>query len=523
MSYVNRCLGAACLCLLMSAQPVLAQSGTERLSMRLAAEQAHGLGSALQALKAEAVARGSVAVAVKIGVAFAPEGLLGDSERLQQRREIASAAQALRKALPEARRFRSLEGLPYVLMHLDVAGLARLETVPGVVGVTAADALNWQKDFVRLRAGAKPAAEARARPGLPSAGPGLAPRIVGGNDADPETHPFQVGLLAKSVTDNFDAQFCGGTLVGERHVVTAAHCSDFLSKPDRQVQVLVGTQQLDGSGRRVGVTRVHIHPGWRPRRSDDYDVAVWELDTPVTDIPFATIASTQPTIAGTQLRVTGWGTRMYGTSDYPVRLQQVDVPYVPASGQFCGSQGGITPRMICAGEGGKDSCQGDSGGPLTIDRGSGYSELVGIVSFGFECASPGYPGVYANVAESGINSFIRNIVFAPQQTIGFQVAEHSVSEDGRRLMLTLERSSTAGSARVHFTATSGTAASKSDYRSYSGTVNFRRGSSTAKFSVSIVNDRLKEDAETFTVNLSQPSQGWSIGNGTATVTIIDND
>jgi Calx-beta domain len=98
-----------------------------------------------------------------------------------------------------------------------------------------------------------------------------------------------------------------------------------------------------------------------------------------------------------------------------------------------------------------------------------------------------------------------------------------VSEDGRKLTLTLERSSTAGSARVRYTVSSGTAVAKLDFRSYSGRVSFRRGSSTAKFSVSIVNDRIKEDGETFTVTLSQPSQGWSIGNGAASVTIIDND
>jgi trypsin len=56
----------------------------------------------------------------------------------------------------------------------------------------------------------------------------------------------------------------------------------------------------------------------------------------------------------------------------------------------------VTDRMICAGylnKGGKDSCQGDSGGPLTVD-----DILYGIVSWGYECADPNYPGVYTNVA-----------------------------------------------------------------------------------------------------------------------------
>ncbi len=536
MSFVNRCLGLLCLSLLMSAEAVQAQSDAERGSLRLGAsgslgsslrqlaEQSPGLEKALQALKMEAAANGRVDVVVKTAVAFAPERLIGEWERMQQRREIASAARVLRKALPQARRFDALEDMPYVLLQLDEAGLARLETLPGLARIAAADAFNWQRDFVQLRASARTGAMFRAHRGTSSGGPGLAPRIVGGNDADPMAHPFQVGLLAKRTTSNFEAQFCGGTLVAQRHVVTAAHCSDFLRRPESEVQVLVGTQRLDGSGQRINVSRVHVHPGWNPGSAgSDYDVAVWELATPVSGIPFATLASTQPTLAGTQLRVTGWGTRLYGISDFPVGLQQVDVPYVPASGQFCSSQGGITSRMICAGEAGKDSCQGDSGGPLTIDRGSGYSELVGVVSFGFECASPDFPGVYANVADSGINSFIRNIVFAPPKTIGFQVTSQSVSEDGRRVTLALERSSSAGSARVRYAAASGTAVPRADYRSFSGTVSFRPGISTARISVSIVNDRNKEDDETFTVNLSSPSSGWSIGSGTATVTIIDND
>lgn len=87
-----------------------------------------------------------------------------------------------------------------------------------------------------------------------------------------------------------------------------------------------------------------------------------------------------------------------GGKDSPV-LMKVSLPIVDretCQGRYMRSHV-ITDRMICAGDllrGGKDSCQGDSGGPLTAD-----GVLYGIVSWGYGCAQPDYPGVYTNVAD----------------------------------------------------------------------------------------------------------------------------
>ena len=60
----------------------------------------------------------------------------------------------------------------------------------------------------------------------------------------------------------------------------------------------------------------------------------------------------------------------------------------------------FTDNMICAGyeQGGKDSCQGDSGGPF-ICLENDKPVITGVVSFGFKCAFPGFPGVYARVTK----------------------------------------------------------------------------------------------------------------------------
>ena len=538
MSLMRRFLAVALLGLSVSLTPALAQSDAKPGSPRLAeptppgaslgqlAEDDADLQTVLNTLRAEAAAKGSVKVAVRTAVPYAPEARLGDQERLQQRQEIAAAAKALRLALPATRSFEASEDKPHVIIDLNGAGLARLVAFPGLVRIFPEEQFNWQRDLVQMRVNAVTARNRNAqRLTSPADKRAVTPKVVGGVVAAPSTHPFQIGIVAKRIRNNFQAQFCGGTLVAERYVVTAAHCIEDVTDAYGQIQVLVGTQRLNRSGRRIGVAEVLMHPLYGSNQISplDYDVAVLRLTTPVTGIPFASLAASEPTVAGTILRSSGWGRLVY-RGPKPSSLMEVDLPFVPTVDGSCINEEDITPRMICAGETGKDTCGGDSGGPLTINRGAGYTELVGIVSFGTGCGSEGYPGVYSNVADSSIKTFIENALSAPPPAFNFAAATQTVSEGARRVTLTVTRESPVEAASVRFATADGTALNRSDFRSRSGIVRFRHGQSAATITITLVNDRVKEGDEAFTVTLSQPSSGWTIGaNGTTTVTITDND
>lgn len=263
---------------------------------------------------------------------------------------------------------------------------------------------NWMRDYVQARLALKNLDSGAMTPAqierLLAPRNALNTRIVGGSVAGAADNPFQVALLTKSVANNFDAQFCGGTLIKANVIVTAAHCSDFVTAG--QVQVLTGTRNLNGTGVRRNVTKIAIHPSWNPG-TFDYDVAVWTLSTSATGITLASLASADPAV-GTNLLVTGWGALSEGGS-FPTSLRKVTVPLVNRTN--CNDansyNGDITARMLCAGfdAGGKDSCQGDSGGPLARGR-----LLTGIVSWGDGCARANKHGVYTRVSNSSVRSFI---------------------------------------------------------------------------------------------------------------------
>jgi trypsin len=225
-------------------------------------------------------------------------------------------------------------------------------------------------------------------------------KIVGGTDAKDGEFPFQVSL--RSVAALGLTHFCGGSIVNENFVLTAAHCC--AGQLALAVHVVAGGTKLyvnEGVEQRVNVAKILAH--------EDYDSSTItndicllklseSLDLSGSEIQAVTLPTQgQDTPAGTAAVVTGWGATSEG-SGLAANLKKVTVPVV--SDAECRQSYGtseIADSMICAGlpEGGKDSCQGDSGGPFVEEDSKAQ---IGVVSWGYGCARPDYPGVYTEVS-----------------------------------------------------------------------------------------------------------------------------
>ncbi|TKS91186.1 Serine protease 27 [Collichthys lucidus] len=227
-------------------------------------------------------------------------------------------------------------------------------------------------------------------------------RIVRGEDAAAGAWPWQVSLHQSS------RHFCGGSLINDQWILSAAHCLLRSGKPisASSVTVFLGreTQQLPNNNEvSRGVSRFIIHPGFN-RTTNNNDISLLQLSSPVTFTnfirPVCLPSAGSVFDAGTTCFVTGWGSiRDAAALPSPQRLQQVSLPIVSNSRCNRSYDGEITDNMICAGleEGGKDACHGDSGGPLVAKNGSRWVE-VGVVSFGEGCADRNFPGVYTRVS-----------------------------------------------------------------------------------------------------------------------------
>ncbi|WP_158280931.1 serine protease [Promicromonospora sp. AC04] len=223
------------------------------------------------------------------------------------------------------------------------------------------------------------------------------PQIIGGQPAVEGQYPWLVGLGSAGDGTPWERQFCGGSVITETVVITAAHCVADVSDPEDLV-VFSGSVDLESDELvETAVADVHVSEDFNDPIESANDWALLLLDEPVDVEP---ITLDQDPAEFEVLETAGWGNT--GAS-YPTVAEWVEVPFVDdeaCADAYPGETDSET--MLCAGDlanGGVDSCDGDSGGPLMAPDEDGGQILVGIVSWGHGCAEAGNPGVYAEVAD----------------------------------------------------------------------------------------------------------------------------
>ncbi|WP_433870134.1 S1 family peptidase [Saccharopolyspora sp. CA-218241] len=225
---------------------------------------------------------------------------------------------------------------------------------------------------------------------VPTAAADVGAKIIGGDDAT-EPYPFMVSLQQASN----GMHFCGGSLVDDEWVVTAAHCAAGWAPGD--ITTRIGSADRSSGGTVTGISEIVVHPEYS-MSPFHADIAVLKLDRPVEHEPIAIAEEAGP--VGTPTRVLGWGMTCEDGAECPAppeRLQQLDTELV--TDENCTTDfDGATELCTDSPRENAQACYGDSGGPQLQGR-PGQWELIGATSGDGDddpiCATG--PGIWTDV------------------------------------------------------------------------------------------------------------------------------
>lgn len=250
-------------------------------------------------------------------------------------------------------------------------------------------------------------------------------RVIGGLPARRGSFPW-MAMLQLDPCDPTTQQcvFCGGSILNNNFVLTAAHCNRFAITIRTQFVVRVGAHNVSSNTNAewwCNVEEIIEHPLY-DHIYKDYDAALirianctskWTPSTTVNEIvlsdyirpiclPNASLPADQRLNlynAGNVGTAAGWGIIDSTVTQFAETLRYVHLPISNTSN--CRTHfrriGRVTPRMFCADGSRRDTCYVDSGGPFMIQE-SPISEyiILGVVSWGDRICGTGY-GVYTNV------------------------------------------------------------------------------------------------------------------------------
>lgn len=229
-------------------------------------------------------------------------------------------------------------------------------------------------------------------------------RIVGGEDALVHEFPYQVSLQLRNPVSGLSRHFCGGTILNNSYVLTAAHCK--LKREDIQdIRVIAGAHNFSnktGFEQTSSVEKFVNHPEYTEGVGPD-DIAVIKLSMPFNftdNVQAANLPESDLNATG-MATLSGWG---YISTDYtdvrPKVLQKAELEIF--DDQQCRKLYTTVyeDTNLCAGHlpGVPNACKGDSGGPLAQTEDLN-TYVIGVVSWGYyPCGARNRPTVFAEVA-----------------------------------------------------------------------------------------------------------------------------
>lgn len=254
-------------------------------------------------------------------------------------------------------------------------------------------------------------------------------KIYGGNVTELDEFPWMALLIYKAVSGALSMS-CGGSLINQRYVLTAAHCvkGEILTEVGQIYSIRLGeydiTKDIDCVDKdcadppiETGYEEIIAHESFDPSAANrHHDIALIRLNQDVLYTDFITpvclpsVLNFQRSQTGTSVVVAGWG-RTLRASQSSIK-QKLTLPVsdpADCGRKFATKNVNIIDSQLCAG--GiytRDTCDGDSGGPL-MKIVKNYWIIEGIISFGNRCGLDGWPAVYTRVSsyESWIKRNLR--------------------------------------------------------------------------------------------------------------------